>query len=212
MSDKTRIEAELDLLASLESGEAVSQQGLAKRVLVSVGMVNALLKRAVTKGYVKVTNVPSRRYIYFLTPKGFLEKSRLVAEYLDASLEFVRMATDGYAKIFRRAAAVGHRRVVLVGAGELADLAQTAARDTGMEIVGLFEPGSNQARLHGLQVLAHARDLSLAAPDILVVTASRKPQASHDAVEGLLPHVAIHAPDFLRVRTSQGDTEIGGAA
>ena len=212
MSDKTRIEAELDLLASLESGEAVSQQGLAKRILISVGMVNALLKRAVRKGYVKVSNVPTRRYIYFLTPKGFLEKSRLVAEYLDASLEFVRMATDGYAQIFERAVAMGQNRGVLVGAGELADLAQAAARDAGVEIVGLYEQGSNHAKLHGLAVLAHAEDLAAAAPDFVVVTASRQPQLCYDMIAALMPEKRIHAPAFLRISPARAEDGVGGAS
>src|SRR3546814_11880534 len=57
---------------------------------VALGLANALLKRCAAKGLVKIQNAPARRYAYYLTPKGFAEKSRLVAEYLEPSLHFFR--------------------------------------------------------------------------------------------------------------------------
>ena len=83
MPDKSKVQTEIDFLASLEGGEVSSQTSLAGRISVSAGLVNALVKRAVQKGYVKMRKAPYRRYAYYLTPKGFAEKSRLVAKYLD---------------------------------------------------------------------------------------------------------------------------------
>src|SRR3546814_4310673 len=57
---------------------------------------SALLKRCAAKGLVKIQNAPARRYAYYLTPKGFAEKSRLVAEYLETSLHFFRGARSQY--------------------------------------------------------------------------------------------------------------------
>src|SRR4051812_16616127 len=81
---------EVRLFTAIESGTDDTQISLSKRVGVAVGLVNALLKRAARKGLVKVTSAPARRYKYYLTPKGFAEKSRLVAEYLNDSLSFFR--------------------------------------------------------------------------------------------------------------------------
>jgi DNA-binding MarR family transcriptional regulator len=75
MSDEARTQTEMDLIAALEEGGAVTQMSLSKRLMVSVGLVNALLKRAVNKGFVKVTAAPRKRYIYYVTPKGFREKA-----------------------------------------------------------------------------------------------------------------------------------------
>ena len=44
------------------------------------------------KGFVKAKAAPYKRYAYYLTPKGFNEKSRLVAQYLEVSLDFFRTA------------------------------------------------------------------------------------------------------------------------
>ena len=73
-----RCKAELDLVTALEEDQQVSQSKLAKRVGMSVGLVNILMKRAVKRGLIKIKQIPGRRYAYYLTPKGFAEKAKLV--------------------------------------------------------------------------------------------------------------------------------------
>ena len=72
----------LGLLKSVERDGAQSQRKLAADLGIALGLVNAYLKRCVTKGLVKMSEAPTRRYAYYLTPKGFAEKSRLTVEYL----------------------------------------------------------------------------------------------------------------------------------
>ena len=44
---------DLEVLAAVEAGEIVSQLKLSQRVGIAVGLVNALLRRAIRKGLVK---------------------------------------------------------------------------------------------------------------------------------------------------------------
>src|ERR1700761_9053707 len=81
----------LNLLNSVEDG-ASSQRRIADELGIALGLVNAYLKRCVKKGYIKVGQVPARRYAYYLTPKGFTEKSRLTVQYLSDSFSFFRQA------------------------------------------------------------------------------------------------------------------------
>lgn len=101
MPKGTKSDADLALLTAVERGEVVTQQMLKQELGVSVGLINALVKRAVIKGLVKVREAPYKRYAYYLTPSGFVEKSRMVAEYLDYSLQLYREARDQYVEIFR---------------------------------------------------------------------------------------------------------------
>src|ERR1017187_2487115 len=82
----------LGLLESVERDGAQSQRKLASELGIALGLCNAYLKRCVTKGLVKMSAVPTRRYAYYLTPKGFAEKSRLTVDYLSFSFEFFRRA------------------------------------------------------------------------------------------------------------------------
>ena len=121
MADRADIHTEMELLSSLERGEAVTQLALSKQVVgPQLGLVNALLKRAAKKVQSKVRAVPPRRWAFYLTPKGFAEKSRLVAAYLDRSLVFFREARGEYTGLFTGLRGAGIRRIILVGQGELA--------------------------------------------------------------------------------------------
>jgi DNA-binding MarR family transcriptional regulator len=200
MPDRVDIQTKMDLLATLERGEAVSQLALSQRLSVSVGLVNALLKRAAKKGQAKVLAVPPKRWAYYLTPKGFAEKSRLVATYLDHSLAFFREARAEYAELFARLEALGIRHVVLVGRGELAEIAILAAIETGVEIVGLLDSESNIERLYGLKVIGRLDDSD---PSVaLVITDSREPQAAFNQARAQYAMRRVEAPPFLRISAS----------
>src|SRR5580765_2856373 len=89
----------LNLLNSVDDG-AQSQRRIAEELGIALGLVNAYLKRCVKKGLVKVSEAPARRYAYYLTPRGFAEKSRLTVEYLGFSFSFFRQARAECAEIF----------------------------------------------------------------------------------------------------------------
>ena len=82
----------LGLLSSVERDGGQSQRRLASELGIALGLVNAYLRRCVNKGLVKVTHAPARRYMYYLTPVGLAEKSRLTLEYLSVSFGFFRQA------------------------------------------------------------------------------------------------------------------------
>ena len=139
----TKADADLDLLTAVERGEVVTQQTLKHELGVSVGLINALLKRAVKKGLVKVREAPYRRFAYYLTPQGFVEKGRLVADYIEFSLELFRDARDQYAEIFRD---IRERRldsVVLIGGGELTEIAVLASFGEEAVVTAIVDPGAN---------------------------------------------------------------------
>ncbi len=207
MADKAKAQSEIDFLTELERGDVITQMSLAKRVSVSVGFVNALLKRAVKKGFVKVQAAPYKRYAYYLTPKGFQEKSRLVAEYLESSLGFFRLAKGQYADLFARAKACGVDTFVLAGDGELIEIALLAASEANVQILGLYCPGSNLAQKNGHPVIGKLETLTTA-PGIIVVE-SRTPQHTYDELTKTIDPRSILTPDFMRVTRDTPDFATG---
>lgn len=197
MAAEPKIKTELDFLTAVERGEVVSQQTLSRRVGAAVGLINALLKRATRKGYVKARSAPAKRWAYYLTPRGFAEKSRLVAEYLDVSLSLFREAREEYEVLFRRAERLGMRRIVLHGAGELAEIAVLAAHDLDVSICAILNEGDNRDRLAGCKVvrsLAEVGDF-----DAVLLTDMRAPQQSFERIAADIEPNRILVPDFLRV-------------
>ena len=92
--------ATLSILEAIENKEDVTQSHIANRLDVALGLANLYLKRCANKGLIKITQAPANRYLYYLTPKGFSEKSRLTGEYLTSSFNFYRNAGDSLNEVF----------------------------------------------------------------------------------------------------------------
>lgn len=197
MGDQSKIEVELDFLSSLEEGEVITQMTLSKRIRVSIGLVNALLKRAVHKGYVKARSAPYKRYAYYLTPTGFAEKSRLVAEYLEISLDFFRVARADYGELLARAEACGIAHVVFIGGGELAEIALLSAREAGVEVVAILDRGANRSAFHGIPVVQGFDELPEAAA--VVIADAKQPQLWFDLAAERFPEHQVLAPRLMRI-------------
>lgn len=202
----------LGLLTSIERDSAVTQRKLAGDLGIALGVTNAYLRRCVRKGLVEVSQVPLNRYAYHLTPQGFAEKSRLTAEYLAYSFDFFRRARRDCSEVLRQCAARGWRRVVLYGAGELAEIAALSAGDSGIEIVCVVDKAATGRRCAGLAVVADlAAARRYAAPNAIegiVLTDTLGPQASFEqlcalAVQDGFALEIIVAPRLLGISTAR---------
>src|SRR6185295_14112607 len=100
----------LGLLETVDADGTRTQRRMASDLGIALGLVNAYLKRCVKKGLIKVREVPTRRYGYFLTPKGAAEKSRLTVDYLSHSFSFFRQARSSCAETLAQCEALGYRR------------------------------------------------------------------------------------------------------
>lgn len=143
----------LGLLRSLDEDGGRSQRRLAAELGIALGLVNAYLKRCVNKGLVKVQNVPARRYAYYLTPKGFAEKSRLTVTYLSQSFSFFREAKSDCVAMFEVAKSRGVRTAVLMGRSDLAEIAVLCAMESGVEVVALVDAGAKPGQFLGIPLV-----------------------------------------------------------
>src|ERR1700761_3593581 len=143
----------LDLLNSVERDGGLSQRRLASELGIALGLVNAYLRRCVRKGLVKVTEAPARRYIYYLTPQGFSEKSRLTVEYLSVSFGFFRRAKAECGVVFGMAAERGFTCVALAGVCDLAEIAMICAFDTGVKVTAVVDAKSELSHFVGVPVV-----------------------------------------------------------
>lgn len=144
----------LGLLNSVERDGGQSQRRLASELGIALGLVNAYLRRCVKKGLVKVTHAPARRYMYYLTPIGFAEKSRLTVEYLSVSFGFFRRAKAECSAVFRAAAERGFSRLALAGVSDLAEIAMICALDTGVKVTAVVDDRSALLHFVGVPVVA----------------------------------------------------------
>ena len=80
----------LTLFNTVENSPEINQRQLARELDVSLGLTNTYFQRVLKKGWIRAQQVKPRRWLYFLTPNGALEKSRLSLFYLHRTLESFR--------------------------------------------------------------------------------------------------------------------------
>jgi DNA-binding MarR family transcriptional regulator len=187
----------MELLHAVDGEESVSQRGLAARLNIALGLTNAYLKRCVRMGLVKMRKAPSNRYAYYLTPKGFSEKSRLTANYLFRSFDFYRRARNQCDQLLGEAADAGLRRVALVGAGELAEIALLCALQHDIEVVGVADAGATANRFRHVGLVRDPG--SLPAHDLILLCDLADPQGTFDKLSGQFGVEAIRAPALLKI-------------
>jgi DNA-binding MarR family transcriptional regulator len=192
-----QVETTLKLLRAVEIGGALSQRGFAARLGIALGLTNALIKRAVKKGLIKIKEVPARRYGYYLTPKGFAEKSRLSAEYISSSLVFFRRARNQYEDALLYCQKRGWKRVVLVGAGELTEIAILAAQSSDIPLVGVIDAARNAETFCGLAVYSEAH--AVGNVDAYIIADARTPQQTFDKLSQEVSDERIFTPSILHV-------------
>ena len=192
--ENTRIT--LGLLEAVEAGRARTQRGLAADLGIALGLVNVYLKRCVKKGLVKVAAAPARRYAYYLTPKGFAEKSRLTGEFLSWSLTFFRMAKLSCAEVLDEARERGWRRVALAGSGDLADIARICASDRGIEIEAVID-ADVPAAMAGSTPVLHSFDTIAGQIDGVVITALERIPEALEAAEKAVGRHRVLAPSVV---------------
>ena len=187
----------LGLLDAVHQNSAVSQRSLAAELGIALGLTNSYLKRCVRKGLVKVRTAPANRYAYYLTPKGFAEKSRLTARYLSGSFSFYRQARGQCEALLAACVDKGWRRIALYGIGDLAEIAILCAMRHKLDVAGVADVGANIEVFLNLPVTRHLPDLG--AIDGVLLTEYKRPQASFEVLSGLIAPDRILIPDLLKI-------------
>ncbi len=196
----------LQLLSAVEENDAVTQRSMAQDLGIALGLANAYLKRCVRKGLIKVKQVPPNRYSYYLTPKGFGEKSKLTAQYLAGSFRFFRNARSQCATAMTRCRSQGWERVALAGVSELAEIATLSARDANVSLVGIVDSQSSRRSFADLKIVRSID--ALGGVDAVIVTDLAAPQATYDVLEGCLEDTQIITPQLLGIlRKRQRETD-----
>lgn len=129
----------LKILEEMENDHPPSQRYLARKLNISLGLVNAFIKRLAHKGYFKITTVPKNRVRYILTPKGAAEKARLTYEFVQFSFQFYRKARGKLRKILSDLEASDGDRVVFYGATELAEIGYVSLQETNIHLVAVVD-------------------------------------------------------------------------
>ena len=185
---------ELRLLEEIEQDPELSQRQLSRRMGVALGVGNLLLKNLAKKGYIKVTHLSWKRWIYVITPKGMTRKVNLTLSYIESFLGHYRRVKKILKENFNSLTLNKESKVAIVGTGELAELAYLALLDIGVDEIDMFGNENDKHIFLGMNVVSiqdiEVNDYSkivVTSDDIDVINASLKERsANSNQIVGLL--------------------------
>jgi len=189
----------LRLLEAIEARGATTQRELARDLNVSLGLVNAFVRRSAEKGYFKISNTPSNRVKYVLTPKGLQEKTRLTYEYINYSIGFYREMKNTLHDLFSRLESEGVERVALYGCGEVAELAYLLLHDSTIALVGIFDDAGDGREFYGHPVRSWEA-IPTATFDYMFLTQTENLKGHHERLiqAGVDPGRILHLKDHVK--------------
>ncbi|MDP6725221.1 MAG: winged helix-turn-helix transcriptional regulator [Arenicellales bacterium] len=190
----------LNILDAIERQSDLSQRRLAGDLGIALGLTNSYLKRCIRKGLVKVSAIPSNRYLYYLTPKGFSEKTRLTAEFLSVSFSFYRQAGDSCQRIFKECENQGIEDLLFCGRSELAEIAFLKAMEFSINIVGIYvAESSNLAPFYTKPVWSEFDQVNN--HQGLLITDLNDPENLYRDLSEISAEETIFFPDILRIKS-----------
>ena len=128
----------LTLFNTVERKPEINQRQLARELDVSLGLTNTYFQRVLKKGWIRAKQVKARRWLYFLTPQGALEKSRLSLSYMHRTLDSFRELKrkgDEHLRILSRK---GIRGIHLCGENDLTEILSFCFSGVEIELLSVI--------------------------------------------------------------------------
>jgi len=145
MASVVRDERNRRILSAIASGNRVTQRSLAAELGIALGLANLLLHRLVKKGHVRVRKIGTRHVRYFMTKAGrdalaaatHLSLANTVHLYTETR-EMIRESLDAVSSDLETAAEAP-KRIVLYGAGDVAEIAYISLQATDLTLIGVVD-------------------------------------------------------------------------
>ena len=99
----------------LETNPLASQRVLAENSGMSIGLMNAVLKRFVERGWIMLTNVNMRKLCYAITPAGIAEIKERSQNFARRNFELANKYNEQHCALVTHAKKIGKKRVILYG-------------------------------------------------------------------------------------------------
>lgn len=129
MIQDTLNEREFELINIVGAQIANNQRDLSRHMDRSLGTINMLLRRLITKGYIRTRQLNQKKVEYILTSKGFSEKTRKSIKYTLKTISSIGLIKARVKGILLNLYEEGARSFFIVGKSDLSILIEMAAKE-----------------------------------------------------------------------------------
>ncbi len=137
-----------------ETGPEISQRKIVMKTGLAAGLVHSFMRRVMKKGWIRAKQVNAKRWLYFVTPEGFLEKGRLSMKYLNRTLNAYRTIQGHVTHTLELCRKKEWQKLAIAGDNELAEIAMINMKsDPYFTLVGVFGSGGQSENNQVIETL-----------------------------------------------------------
>lgn len=122
-------EREFELVNIIGAQISSNQRDLSRHMDLSLGTINMLIRRLISKGYIRIEQLNKRKVQYILTPKGFTEKMSKSMKYTLKTINSIGAIKSRLKDLILKLYAGGERNFVILGKSDLVLLVEAAFKE-----------------------------------------------------------------------------------
>ena len=140
------------LLEAIAKEEFQSQRDLSKKLKISLGLVNSVIKNLTAQGICKIVNGPKSKVKYLLTSLGEAEKTKLTKQFIAHSIDYYKTIKQRVSDILSGLLEAGKTKIVLYGTGEITEIACILLDNYNLDKVMIIDDQKANQKICGVKV------------------------------------------------------------
>ena len=144
---------ELDTLLELKENPSLSQRSLSRKLNISLGLTNAIIKNLISRGWLKAKKDTGRKLLYIITPKGMANVSSLMYNRFQETLHYYHYTKDLLTAYLIKLYQKGERAINIYGTGQLAEITYYAGISTPLKLNAIISDDPSKKKFLGHEVL-----------------------------------------------------------
>ena len=150
----------LDTLLELKQNPSLSQRSLSRKLNISLGLTNSILKNLITRGWLKAKKDTGRKLLYIITPQGMANVSRLMYNRFQETLHYYHYTKDLLTAYLMKLYQQGEKTINIYGTGQLAEITYYAGIGTPLKLNAIISDDPSKEKFLSQQTISIANFLS----------------------------------------------------
>ncbi|OGS03969.1 MAG: hypothetical protein A2204_07600 [Elusimicrobia bacterium RIFOXYA1_FULL_47_7] len=121
-------EKEFAIIREISNNQIHDQRSLAGKAGISLGLTNLIIKRLITRGYVKSKLLNRKKIQYILTPKGFSEKASKSYNFALKAVDNFKIMKQKLQELILKENMNSEVEFIISGNSEITDIVELAIR------------------------------------------------------------------------------------
>jgi len=162
---------DLQVLEEIEQNPKISQRELSNKFGIALGVTNACIKRMARRGLIRLKGFPPRRIAYYLTPKGFAEKSKLTLRFFSYNVHHYAEIKKLISRKLLEMQENGVKRIAFYGVSDEMEVAYITLQGVNIQLIGIVDDNEEKQGIERFGYRVQRPDaIASMRPDVLLIT------------------------------------------